>query len=77
MVYRVLTIKWEDASDFSDGLACVADSETGNYGYIDTEGKEVISFVWSAARPFKSGKALVADEDGNWFTIDKEGNIIG
>lgn len=68
-------IKWEDAGDFSEGLACVADAESGLYGYIDTKGKEIIPFVWSAAHPFRNGKAEVADEDDNWFFIDKNGNI--
>jgi len=74
--HLISPIKWEDASDFSDGLACVADPESGNYGYIDKNGREVISFEWSAALPFKDGKAQVADEKDNWFMIDKEGNII-
>lgn len=72
----VTPVIWEDASDFSEGLACVADPESGYYGYIDKNGKEVIPFIYFAARPFMDGKALVADEDDNWFFIDKKGNII-
>ena len=71
-------IWWKNASDFSEGLACVADSESDDeyYGYIDKDGEVVIPFTWFAARPFKDGIALVADEDNNWFKIDQEGNII-
>ena len=72
----ITPVKWEDASDFCEGLACVADPETGEYGFIDTEGEVVIPFQWFAAHPFRNGKAEVADEEGNWYTIDKEGNII-
>jgi len=72
----VTPVKWEDACDFSEGLACVAEQGTGEYGYIDKDGKIVIAFQWFAARPFRNGKAEVADEDGNWYLIDKNGKIL-
>jgi len=36
----------------------------------------VIPLTWFAARPFKDGKSQVADDD-DWFTINKDGNVIG
>ena len=69
--------EWEDASDFTEGMASVSDPESGYYGFIDKNGEVVIPLTWSAARPFRNGRAEVADEDGNWFQIDREGNIIG
>lgn len=72
----ITPIRWEDASDFCEGLACVADPESGNYGFINKEGKVTIPFVWSSAHPFKNNQAEVSDEDGNWYLIDKEGKII-
>jgi hypothetical protein len=72
----VIPIAWEDASDFSEGLAYVADAESGMYGFIDKDGRVVVPFVWFGARPFKNGRAEVADEDFNWYYIDKEGNIL-
>ncbi len=72
----VTPVTWEDAGDFSEGLACVAEPESGYYGYIDKNGNEVIPFEWFAARPFVDGKAQVADEDDHWFLIDKKGKIL-
>ena len=72
----ITPIKWEDASDFSEGMACVADSESGYYGFIDKDGKVAIPLTWHGARPFKNGRAEVSDENGNWLLIDKSGNII-
>ena len=71
----ITPVEWEDASDFSEGVACVCDDES-DYGYIDREGNVVIPFVWFTAGPFKNGVAEVQDEDCNHYLIDKEGNIV-
>lgn len=71
----ITPVEWEDAGDFSEGLACVCDDES-DYGYIDKEGNVVIPFKWFTASPFKNGVAEVQDEDFNHYLIDKEGNII-
>jgi hypothetical protein len=71
----ITPVEWEDAGDFSEGLACVCD-EDSDYGYIDRDGNVVIPFVWFTASPFKNGIAEVQDEDYNHYLIDKKGNII-
>ena len=71
----VTPIEWEDAGDFSEGLACVCDWDS-DFGYIDKEGNVAIPFKWLTASPFKNGVAEVQDEDFNHYLIDKEGNII-
>jgi len=71
----ITPVEWEDAGDFSEGLACVC-NENSDYGFIDKEGNIVIPFKWFTACPFKNGMAEVQDEDFNHYLIDKEGNII-
>ena len=71
----VTPIEYEDASDFSEGLACVCDKES-DYGYIDREGNVVIPFKWFTASTFRNGVAEVQDENFNSYLIDKEGNLI-
>ncbi len=71
----VTPLEWEEAGDFSEGLACVCDWNS-DFGYIDKEGNVVIPFKWFTAGPFKNGVAEVQDEDFNHYLIDQEGNII-
>lgn len=59
---------------FSEGLACVVKRYGNNYkyGYIDTEGQEVIPFNYSHAEPFVNGYAKVKKE-GVELYINKKG----
>lgn len=62
----VINPQFEEASEFSGGLAAVAskkdkDSKELNWGYINTEGKIVINPQFNKAYSFKQGKALVSD----------------
>lgn len=72
----VTPVEWEDASDFSFGLACVADEHSGMYGYIDSNGSLVIPCKWESARPFTGEWAEVKNEEGHWIRIDRKGNSI-
>lgn len=47
--------------------------ENGLYGYIDKNGKTVIEPVFSEARPFVNGSALVMQNDESYY-IDLNGN---
>lgn len=49
--------KYEDARSFSEGLAAV--KQGGKWGYIDTDGKTVISFQYDMAQRFSEGLAVV------------------
>ena len=46
------------------------------FGFIDTNGDVIIPCIWTEADNFSDGHARVKDEDGNWYTIDKSGNVI-
>lgn len=71
---------------FKEGLACVGkanENGTVKYGYIDTDGNEVISFIYDFAWDFENGEAKVGLTEAlyNFNTatkygrIDKEGNV--
>lgn len=51
--------KFLEASDFSEGLACVKRSKTSPWGYIDTSGRMVIPSLFRQAGMFKEGLAAV------------------
>lgn len=71
----VIPYEWTLADEFSEGLASVAD-DTLKSGYINKKGELVIPCKWRIALPFTNGLASVMDEDGNWYTIDKLGNVV-
>jgi hypothetical protein len=62
--------KYEDASDFSEGLAAVAQSK--KWGYIDTSFKTVIAPRFTSAEDFHRGLAVVS-ESGKYGIIDNTG----
>lgn len=71
----VIPCEWNIAFDFSDGLAVVG-NEFNISGFINKKGELVIPCKWKIALPFTNGLASVMDEDGNWYTIDKLGNVV-
>lgn len=73
--------KWENAGDFSEGLApvCIEGStyRGDKWGYIDTTGAVVIPYAWSYAYEFLDGFAVVwnwTDPNHLWGLIDKKGH---
>jgi len=81
---EVIPCIYENASPFSEGLACV--QKNGKYGFIDKDGKEAISFNYNMTSEgddekvftcFKNGLAImrVNDGDGNgsWMAEYAEG----
>jgi hypothetical protein len=87
----VIEAKFEDADNFSEGLApvkikgeivwCPSDA-SGNragspmmYGYSDKAGKIVIPAVFDSAEPFSEGVATVSRCDEAYF-IDKTGKTV-
>ena len=66
----VIPCKYEEARDFSDGLAAVAGK--GGWGYIDKNNNVVIPFFFEDADDFIDGFARVLYA-GLYYVIDKEG----
>jgi len=67
--------KFTDASDFSEGLACVRDININLYGFINNQGKYIIEPQFLYAAPFQEGLA-VAKKDKYFGFIDKSGNFV-
>lgn len=74
-------VPYEQAGDFSEGLALVCDSDGTAFGYIDTEGNWAIEPQFIAANEFQDEIAVVGkifDEGApeKYQVIDKSGNCI-
>ncbi|MDR1299202.1 MAG: WG repeat-containing protein [Oscillospiraceae bacterium] len=59
--------QYEDARDFSHGLAAV--KKDGKWGYIDMEGDMVIENVFSEAGDFSGGGCAPVKADGEWTLL--------
>lgn len=78
----VIPFQFEQAEDFSEGLAAVASlakgtdgAETLLYGCIDSTGKTVIDYRYNKIYPFSEGLSLVV-KDGKYGYIDRTGAEI-
>jgi hypothetical protein len=61
-------------SDFSEDK-CAVQTATGEWSYINTEGKFITTSRYKTAKDFIDGKAIVAS--GNrWGVIDEKGNYV-
>lgn len=71
----VIPIIYENAYDFSEGLAFV--QKKRKWGFIDKNGRTVIPFIYdtSSGASFHNGIAAVK-KDGKSGMIDKSGNIV-
>ena len=64
-----------EVGEFHEGMALVADNR--GYGYIDSEGKEVIPCQYKMALPFSEDLAAVKDKKTDkWGYINKKGEIV-
>ena len=73
----VIPAKYDDAKDFSEGLARV--KLNGKWGYIDKAGNEVIPFQYFCAKDFSEGLAAVEPNfvmNWEWGYIDKTGKTV-
>jgi WG containing repeat len=69
----VTTKTWDDAGEFSEGLASV--KENGKWGFIDTTGKKVIDTKYEIVSNFSKG-AAIAKLNNAFFLINKKGEPI-
>ncbi len=79
--YAIDTL-YDAAADFHEGLAAVGRGEwrgtrfTGSYGYVDRGGRPVIAPGFTAAGPFRDGRALVRLAQGGSALIDRTGRVV-
>lgn len=62
--------------DGDDAELSYVQSDNGKYGYINREGEVVISYQYSATRPFKDGLALVKNMEGKYGYINPAGDTV-
>jgi hypothetical protein len=68
-----IPLKYDNASNFSEGLAAVkADT---SWGYIDQANKTKIPFTYSSALDFIQGQAIVS-QNRKTFYIDPNGKFL-
>lgn len=69
----IIPHQYEDASEFSEGLAAV--KKDGKWGYINKADEVVIPLLYDEAEPFSEGLAVVRDGHGynDYMFIDREG----
>lgn len=74
----LLSQKFSNARSFSQGLAAVClFEEPLKWGYIDTQGRIVITPTYQQAGPFSNGFAAVKPiGQENWQFIDKAGRVV-
>lgn len=75
----VITPNYDYATDFSEGLAVVANfslTKLHRFGFIDKTGKEIIPLKYSSADKFSEGLAPVKNELGKIVFIDKTGKEV-
>lgn len=65
--------KFIHASEFHEGLALVC--RDGKWGYINTNGEEVIPLKYKDAESFSEGLALVTNQDDEKYFININGEI--
>ena len=82
---EVISCKYDGASPFSEGLACVYIGDDMSIEFIDEKGNTVIKgyhgFAMNggmtyAPLTFKNGVCCVSDKEHNDVWIDKKGNIV-
>ena len=70
-----LILEYDDANNFSNGIACV--KKDGKWGYVDKVGNIIIDFKYDEAGDFsEEGLAPVKNENFKWGYIDKTGNTV-
>lgn len=70
----VIEPRFDDATDFANGLAAV--SRDGEWGYIDVRGEWVIPPQFEDANPFGAGGAAMVRQEGRYTLIDRTGSTI-
>lgn len=70
----IIPFQFEDADEFSDGLATISKDKT--CAYIDKTGAIIISFIYEDCYSFKNGRAVVTTKEWEHKFIDKTGKVV-
>lgn len=71
----VIEAKFDEADDFSEGLAAV--KMDGKWGFIDTLGNVKIDFKFSnKPNSFMNGRSFIQGTNNKWGIIDTVGNLL-
>lgn len=73
----VFTAAYDEAHDFSDGMAAVWKKKGTSYvgGFIDAKGKEIVKPQYAMLNVFSEGRAPIM-QNGKWGYIDKKGKVV-
>ena len=76
----IIETKYDDARDFSEGLAAVQFTNSlgeTKWGYVDKEGNVKIDFMFqNEPTSFNSGRAFILGTNNKWGIIDNTGKVI-
>ena len=70
---KLFNKQFERVRNFSEGLAPVRKND--KWGYINTQGEEVVPCIYDDVWDFSEGLARV-EQNGEWSIINKEGKVI-
>ena len=70
---EIISCKYEDACDFSDGLARVQSKK--GWGFVNKDGEEIIPCKYKDADAFSDGLARVQSKEG-WGFVNEDGEEI-
>lgn len=69
----VISLEWDDATEFNNGLGCV--EKDGKYGYVDKDGKLAIALDWDMAWRFSEGFGRVMKDNKRGY-VDINGKVV-
>src|ERR1043166_924526 len=72
---RLFDLNSSYLTSYSEGLL-VVENEKHQFGYLDLQGKLVITHRFKHAGSFSEGLASVLDNEDRWAYIDKKGRIV-
>ena len=70
-----LGLTGDDSLYFSEGMCAYFDWDTELFGYVDSQGNEVILAQYRKAEPFQDGLARVITTEGDYLFLDKTGRV--